>query len=71
MCLPPKGSSLGKAVGRMPYAPTCSLAGQADCSAVTLEGAYPLQTTPDISEFLRNAEMYKMRSGFLKSLRAP
>jgi hypothetical protein len=24
-----------------------------------LKGAYPLQTTPDISEFLRNSEMFK------------
>jgi len=34
-----------------------SLAGQADCSAVTLEVAYSLQISPNVSEFFRNSEM--------------
>jgi hypothetical protein len=34
-----------------------SLAGQADCSAVTLEGGIPPSNIPHISEFLRNSEM--------------
>jgi len=36
--------------------PACSLAGQANCFAVLLKGAYPLQTTPYVSEILRISE---------------
>jgi hypothetical protein len=60
MCFPPRGNSPGKAVGVWPYAPTCSLAGQANCSIVTLEGGLPSSNNPDISEFLkkfRNVEL--------------
>ena len=38
-----------------------SLAGQADCSAVTLEGGIPSSNIPHISEFLRNSEMFSYR----------
>ena len=35
----------------------CFLAGQADCSAVKLEGGLPPSNNPRTSEFLKNSEM--------------
>jgi len=40
-----------------------SLAGQADCSAVTLEGSLPPSNNPNISEFLRNFELVAVCAG--------
>jgi len=68
MCFPPRGNRIRCELAKhrnpqscLPVRNTqkgaCSLAGQADCGAVTLEGTYPLPATPDISEFCRNSEM--------------
>jgi len=46
-----------------------SLAGQADCSAVTLEGGIPPSNIPHISEFLRNSEMFSYRHQACSRLR--
>ena len=64
----PRGNSPGKTVGAYGHTPLrAPWPGRRIAPLSPLKGAYPLQTTTDGSEFLRNSEMSSLHS-FLRTM---